>query len=531
MDSFTSFIKNEKFKIFILVIFCLLLFLPSALNRDLHYRDELRYVEVAREMITNNQWLVPHFGGEIYSDKPPVYFWVLNLSKTIFSNYSTIAVVLPSVISSIIIILLTSYLAKLIFGNKYSLLGGLILATSLLFFGLSIFARMDLMMIVFITAALISFYLGYIKEKLLKQRYYFLLFLLMGVATVIKGPAGFLVPLVVIPVFLTLEKNLAELKQMNLLKGFVLFLVVVLAWIIPAVISGGQNYAYQLLIVQTLGRSVNSFAHQQPLYFYFPRFLLTFSPWSIFLVTSFIYLLKKRGQLSREVKFLLSWFWVPFLLFSLISGKLDIYLLPIYPAASLLVVFLFKNTFENKKKYFLIVPAIITFILFIVIALMIPKIAEGVALKSLLTPAIIILILASISGFVILYKKKLFFIPYLIVFIAFSFLFNFSVSVVPPLSQTYTKRPIASKIGALKAEKNLSNIIAYKYGEPESLTVYTGFFIHNIGNQNQMLKYLNKNKKVLILVAEDDWQNLNKNLSLNFLKKYSSNGYLLIYKK
>lgn len=525
-----DFVKNKYVYVLILIIFCGLLYLPSTVNRDLHYRDELRYVEIAKEMLETGQWLVPHFGGEIYSDKPPVYFWLLNFFRKIFGDYSTLAMVLPSALSAIIIVLLTYYLGSIILDRRYAFIAGLILATSFLFFGLSIFVRMDMLMIVFITASLLSFYLGYINEGKLKERYYLLVFLFMGLATVVKGPAGFLDPLLTIPGFLLLEGNLAELKKMKPARGFAIFLAVVLLWIIPAVIAGGKEYAYQLLIVQTLGRSVNSFAHDRPFYYYLITFPVTFLPWSLFLISGFIYSLKNRAKLPPEVKFLLAWFWMPFLLFSLISGKLDIYLLPIYPAASLLTGYLFKMVIKKKaRQKYLVVPVVLTFLLLMVGGLALPETAEGVAVSSLLRPAVITFLLAGVAGFIALFKKKYILIPYLLVFMIFVFLLNFSLSVVPPLSQGYTKEPIANRIKVLREEENLTNIIAYRYGQPESLAVYTDFYIHDIGSEEQLIAYLKEKERVLVLMGEEDWDKLKGKLPGGTEVIYSSNDYLLVY--
>ncbi|PRX31041.1 4-amino-4-deoxy-L-arabinose transferase-like glycosyltransferase [Orenia metallireducens] len=524
--------KNKiLLSLLVIVIFCGFIYIPSAINRDLHYRDELRYVEVAREMLVNHQWLVPQLAGRFYSDKPPAYFWVLNLFKVIFGTYSTLAMVLPSIISSIMVVILTFFIGSVFMKNKYSLLASLILTTSFLFFGMSIFVRMDMMMSLFITAALLLFFIGYSTDKEVKGRYYQLMFLLMGIATVIKGPAGFLDPLSIVFFFLLLEGNLAELKKMNIFKGFMTFFIVVLLWIIPAIISGGKEYAYELLIVQTFGRSVKSFAHQRSFYYYFIMFPLTFLPWSMFLISSFVYALKNRRNLSREFKFLLAWFWMPFLLFSMISGKLDIYLLPIYPAASLLVAMLFKKVLEKRtNNSYLVIPAAMAAILFIIITLLIPETIEGIDLRHILMPTVISMLGLSLIILFSLAKKSYKIIPYLFLLLISIFLVNFSWGVVPPLSATYTKRPIANKMKKFK-EQGLNNIVAYEYGQPETLAVYTGFIIPDIKGEENLFSYIRNNKQVLIIMNINHWSNFKNKLADDFKQVYSSNDYLLLLKQ
>ncbi|QTL97755.1 phospholipid carrier-dependent glycosyltransferase [Iocasia frigidifontis] len=523
--------KKMMLSLLVIVLFCGLIYIPSAFHRDLHYRDELRYVEVAREMLVNHQWLVPHLGGRFYSDKPPVYFWVLNLFKLIFGNYSTLAMVLPSIISSTIVVILTFFIGGLFMQARYALLAALVLATSFLFFGMSIFVRMDMMMNLFITGSFLVFFRGYCSEKEIKGRYYQLMFFLMGIATVIKGPAGFLDPLVVIIVFLLLEKNLNELKRMNLFRGILIFFAVVLLWIIPAVIIGGKDYAYDLLIVQTFGRSVDSFAHQRAIYYYFTMFPLTFLPWSLFLISSFLCFFNNIRTTRKELKFLFSWFWMPLLIFSMLSGKLDIYLLPIYPAASLLVAILFREILENKaNKRYLTIPAVMTAILFVIMAFLMPKIIEGITVRSILKPTLISIVLSSIIVLFLLVKKRYKFIPYIFLVLIFVFWLNFSWGIVTPLSATYTKKPIATKIEEFKKE-GVDNIVAYEYGQPESLGVYTDFIIPEIKGEENLFNYIRNKKEVLIIMKVKYWKVMQKKLFKNFQRVYSYNDYLLLLKQ
>ena len=41
--------------------------------------DEPRFALIAREMVHTGEWLFPRIGGDLYPDKPPVYFWLLSV--------------------------------------------------------------------------------------------------------------------------------------------------------------------------------------------------------------------------------------------------------------------------------------------------------------------------------------------------------------------------------------------------------------------------------------------------------------------
>jgi 4-amino-4-deoxy-L-arabinose transferase-like glycosyltransferase len=505
----------------------MILFVPSTLNRDLHYRDELRYTEVAREMSETGNYFVPHLGGRIYTDKPPFYFWILILSKKIFGEYSAAAMTAPSIISAMIIILLTFYFAKSILEKKYAFLAGVILATTLLFFSLSIFVRMDLLMMVFIVASLFSFFKAYQNQN----RYlYFLFYLFMAAATAIKGPAGFLIPLVIITGFLAWDNNLKELKKMKLFKGALIFISVILLWLIPAFIFGGREYIYHLVILQTFGRAVDSFAHSEPFYYYFMTLPVTLLPWTLLLVSSFFYVFKYKKTISTELKFFLSWFILPLILFSLFSGKLVFYLLPIYPAAAVLTAYLCRQVIAGQAdKKFLVIPVLIIIVIITAAYFFIPENIEGYNLKKLLNPTFISLIVILLAFLPLYLKQKYLSLVYFLAAVILIFSLNLNFLIVPLASRNYTKKPIAEELKMLREEKNIENIAAYRYGQPETLAVYTDFLIQDIGSKDSLINYLQQNQEAVILISEDNWKEIKDIFKQEKEVIYHSNDYNLIY--
>jgi len=520
-------LKNTYIYLLLLIIFSLILFVPSTLNRELHYRDELRYTEVAREMSETGEYFVPHLGGKIYTDKPPFYFWILIISQKIFGEYSAAAMVSPSIISAIIIILLTFYLARSFLEDKYAFLAGIILSTSILFFSLSIFVRMDLLMMVFIVAALFAFLKGYQNQN---HQFYLLSYLFMALATAVKGPAGFLIPLVIIPGFLFWDNNFKELKKMKLLKGLFIFFSVILLWLIPAFIFGGREYIYELLVLQTFGRAVDSFAHSEPFYYYFMTLPLTILPWTLLLFSSFFYVIKYHKNISKELKFILSWFLLPLILFSFFSGKLIFYLLPIYPAAAIFIAFLCQQVTANKSdKRFLIIPVLLTILIITAGSFFITENIEGYNLKDLLKPTIISVICILIAFIPLYFKKKYLSLVYLLAAVMLIFSLNFNFLIVPLASENYSKKAIADEIKMLRKERKIANIAAYRYGQPETLAVYTEFFIKNIGSKENLINYLQEKEEAVILIRDNDWDKIKDDFKSKKKVIYQSNDYKLIY--
>ena len=65
-------------------VFWFILIPVSLLTRSYLPIDETRYVSVAWDMWLHGDFLVPHLNGEIYSEKPPLLFWLYHLGWAMF---------------------------------------------------------------------------------------------------------------------------------------------------------------------------------------------------------------------------------------------------------------------------------------------------------------------------------------------------------------------------------------------------------------------------------------------------------------
>ena len=307
-------------------------------GRDLWDPDETRYAVVAREMRETGQWVLPHLNGEIYAEKPPLFFWTVNLSVLFLGKDSELANRLPSALAGLLTIFLTFFLGERLFNSRVGLLSALILTSCLFFPQLSRWMMLDSLFTLLFLLTLCCFYLGYEKEEGRRQ-YYFLAGLFMGLGVLTKGPVAYLT----LPIFLIFAFSQRGLKKFwgyDLLLGCLLSLAVVLAWLIPACLVGGEEYTRRILLKQMVGRLAGSMRHfhPEPFFFYFPRFAVEFLPWIVFLPTAFVFAFRKEeGPRRKELLFLSVWFIFVFVFFTLIKGKKDNYILPLYPAAAILL--------------------------------------------------------------------------------------------------------------------------------------------------------------------------------------------------
>jgi 4-amino-4-deoxy-L-arabinose transferase-like glycosyltransferase len=332
--------------IFILLGFCFFLFILGIGRWDLWNPDEPRYAQVAKEMVSGGDWILMHVNGQIYEDKPPLFFWLIAISSFLWRGFTSFSVRFPGAVLGTLTVILTFFLGKRLFTSRTGFLSGLILATSFEFAYLSTRADIDATLTFFTTASLFCFHQwcqyhkgeGGVKKHTRSLTLYGF-YVSMALATLAKGPVGFILPLLVSLVYLSVQKKWKSIKEMKLVSGMLLFTAIVLSWYLPAIMKGGQTYLNETLFHQVIDRFSKGTSHIRPFYYYFVNFPADFLPWFLFLPGALVYVLSKKDKKFKKKEFLfpLVWFLTIFLFFSISKGKRAIYLLPLYPAASLLV--------------------------------------------------------------------------------------------------------------------------------------------------------------------------------------------------
>lgn len=327
--------KGEAYRIAALVLFCTLLFLPGAFYRDLWTPDEPRYAEIAREMVETGQWIVPHLNFEVYHDKPPLHFWLVALCAKLFGGFSTLAAMFPAFLAGTGTVLLTYMLGKRMFGNNLTgFLGGIVLATGAEYLALSSMGRMDAPLTFFETVSIYCFWQWHIDQK---RAYLVPFYIGIGLAVLTKGPVA-LLPLVAALIYLAVSRQGGKVRRMGLGLGLLGVAAMTAAWLVPAAIIGGEAYWKEILGRQIFGRVYNSWSHKDVFYYYFEHFPWGFMPWFVLLIPAVIRYAKDRSErTSIQTKFLVTWFLTIFIFFTLISGKREVYILPLYPACALFV--------------------------------------------------------------------------------------------------------------------------------------------------------------------------------------------------
>jgi 4-amino-4-deoxy-L-arabinose transferase-like glycosyltransferase len=500
--------------IFALLAIGMVLFIFNLGGRDLWEPDETRYAVIAREMEETGNWILPHLNGEVYAEKPPLSFWLVNLSAFFVGENNALANRLPSALAGLVALFITFLIGERLFSLRAGFLSAMILGTCILFPQLSRWVMLDSLFTLFFLLTLFFFYLGYEKEER-RRRCYLLAGLFTGLAILTKGPAAYLT-LPILLIFAGIQKNLRKFWCRELLLGFLLSVIVVLIWWIPACWVGGKDYIHWILFKQALGTYVEGgrHFHEEPFYFYLIRFPAEFVPWIVFLPAGFVLGLRKKFGKRKEFLFLSIWFFFIFLFFTVSKGKKDNYLLPLYPAAALMVGAVWDHGFQSEegKKGFLPGLLLLTLLFFAGAVLFLLKIPQRFypALMDYYFIALSVLSYLWISSFFSLLffiKKKRWasFISLMIAFILLHLHFSF---LLPRFDPQKSARVFSQRI--LKRMEPEDELKTYSL-KSNGLLYYTKKpYIESIQSKERFFEVLSSPKRVFVVIYPEALDHLRK---------------------
>ncbi|MBI2999074.1 MAG: glycosyltransferase family 39 protein [Deltaproteobacteria bacterium] len=330
------FSKHPPASLLVVGVFCYLAFFHALGNYALWDPDEGRSGVIAKEMLDSGEWSSLTLHGEPYYDKPAPYFWLLAVGlKTL--GFNEFSLRLPSAIAASLTVFLVYLLAAAFWGWKRGLWAGLVLVGSVEFVVLGRFAKMDMVFNFFFTAALLFFW--WWKEQTKGKAWIWPFYLFLAVAALAKGPVGLLLALLIVVITLSLEKRWELLRELRLLSGMVIFLLVSGSWYLWAAVQHPE-YIWTFLWDHNVVRfftTEGGIKHSEPVYFLVLVLIGGFLPWSLFLPAVLHSFWGRRSEEGKaERLFLIVWVATILIFFSLSRNKLGTYVLPAFPPLALL---------------------------------------------------------------------------------------------------------------------------------------------------------------------------------------------------
>lgn len=341
------------------------------------------FAEASRQMLVTGDWITPFFNGQTRFDKPALLYWCQAIAYAVF-GVNEWAVRLPSALAAMGLVALSFYtvhwslakkdeLAPVKLPTRRYLTAAVAAGVMALNPQMIVWGRIgvsDMLLTGCMASALLCFFLGYAtteqeaEEKPtphspFPNKWYLACYVLTAGAILTKGPVGFVLPGIIILVFLLYLGQLGRvLREMRLFLGIIIILGLSVPWYALVIWRNGWNFINSFFgyhNVERFTEVVNG--HSAPWYFYFVVVLLFFAPYSIYLPLA-IFRLKfwQRSHWCNQERsqqlglFVCIWFISIFSFFTIAVTKLPSYVLPLVPAASILVALLWSDLFPSHEQ-------------------------------------------------------------------------------------------------------------------------------------------------------------------------------------
>jgi 4-amino-4-deoxy-L-arabinose transferase-like glycosyltransferase len=351
-------------------------------------RDEPRNAGCAAEMLERGDWVVPMFNAELRVHKPVLLYWFMMTAYAVF-GVSEFAARFWSAVCGLGTVLATYHIGRRLFSAEIGFWAAVILSSCMMFPVAARAATPDSVLIFFVTLATLVYVYGAFppgempssasapEGRALATAYFprrwthvALMYALMGVAVLAKGPVGLVLPTAIIGMFLLVVRLparesfrvrprylagrvllgclrpfaprhfLATCWSMRPLTALGVSLAVALPWYLWVGIRTGGEWPKGFFLVHNLHRAMAPMeGHDAPFFYYLIVIMLAFFPWSLLLLPTIAETarrLRERHAWYAQYVFVACWGAVYVVAFSFARTKLPSYISPSLPAFALL---------------------------------------------------------------------------------------------------------------------------------------------------------------------------------------------------
>lgn len=337
--------KDRLFPIFFWMVMTgtVLVFFWDIWSIPLLTHNEARRLIVLREMMAGSNWLIPTLNGEIYLEKPPLFYWSGAIFGLLAHGTPEWVLRLPSALSAMAVVWMLFSGLKEQVGRWAALFSVLVLVTSPYFTQQARLAELEMLLTLCVFSSLLC-YFGYVQQGSRARLYG--AYALIGLAFLTKGPVALLFFLPPILCYGLPVHGRHALKGLIDWRGWLLFSLIAFPWFVY--INTQLQGAPLLEVIAKEASTKVAGEKSEPLYFYLHSAATGFAPWILAL------LWQPRAQFrelfaTEEGKFFGLSALAPLVLFSLIAFKRDKYILPLYPALAVWLGMALANVLEQVR--------------------------------------------------------------------------------------------------------------------------------------------------------------------------------------
>lgn len=321
------------------VFFIVAYLLPLA-GRPMVTPDEFRYAEIPREMIDRGDYVTPHLVNMRYFEKPVMGYWMTAGCFKVFGE-NAFALRLPAALGAGLAALLAALLIQqTLHDEKIAALAAMLYLTFGMAYGIGTFAVLDSQLTGFVTGVSCTAFLAAVEPRFTRRKAALLVIcgFFAAFAFLTKGFLAFVVPALAVTGFLLWERRWKEFLILPWIP-LAVALAVIAPWALAVHRADGDYWRY-FVVVEHLQRffSDSGEQHPEPFWFLIPFLVGGIFPAGLLLAAAIPGIRGERKTFFRSPlnRFCLCAVVLPFLFFSISSGKLPTYILPCFPFLAVL---------------------------------------------------------------------------------------------------------------------------------------------------------------------------------------------------
>jgi 4-amino-4-deoxy-L-arabinose transferase-like glycosyltransferase len=325
-----------KRQAWLLITLFVLVWFGSLEYRTLIKPDEGRYAEIPREMVATGDWLTPRLNGIKYFEKPPLQYWATATAFTLLGQSDGTARLWPG-LTGFLGVLLAWFAGRRLFGPSAGVLAAATLASSLLYLMIGHINTLDMGLSFFLEAAICGFLLAQ-REDSHARRWMLIAWAALAFAVLSKGIVALVLTGATLVLYSLVFRDFSPWRRLEIARGLPLFLAIAAPWFI-AVSMVNPEFARFFFIHEHFERFLTKVhGRYQPAWYFIPILAMGLLPWTGLALQSVGTAWRRYADsVFQPRRFLMLWCLVVFAFFSVSDSKLPSYILPLFPAAALLL--------------------------------------------------------------------------------------------------------------------------------------------------------------------------------------------------